>query len=279
MRVAIFWTDKEDERRVLDAVAKGVAAAGDEVVDAEKSTADAVDCDAAVVFGVKSRETWRALGRRGVPRVYMDKGYTRQNSGWRWIRASVEATQPVEFVARERRDGSRRAAAGIAVPGGWRRAGGHVVVAGSSAKYAEWHGLPDPNAHAQQLVDEIRDRLPGRRVIYRPKPSWEGKRPVRGADYDPRRGALELLLRGAHCLVTHGSNCCVDAVRAGVPAIVLGGGVVAPISSTSLDDLAEPRRCGRAELEQFLNNLAWCQWRRAEMAAAWLELRRQVLCC
>lgn len=79
----------------------------------------------------------------------------------------------------------------------------------------------------------------------------------------------------AHILVTHGSNACLDAMMAGIPSIILGPGVMGPISSRDLADLEHPRMAGKAERSQLLANLAYHQWTEAEMASglAWGVIR------
>ncbi len=148
------------------------------------------------------------------------------------------------------------------------------MLAGSSAKYHAFYGLSDPTRYAQKIVKQLA-HLTKREIIYRPKPSWREAVPIRGTRFSPPKSYmlenLGHILPTAHCLITHGSNACFDAMVAGVPSIILGDGVALPISSCDLykiEDLPKPRDHARLQL---LANLAYHQWTESELASgqAW----------
>lgn len=159
----------------------------------------------------------------------------------------------------------------------WRKAGEHIVIAGSSAKYHAFYGLPEPTEYAEELVRQLQ-RITGRPIVYRPKPSWRGAVPIGGARYSPRDEGIEDVLSGAHVLVTHGSNACFEAVISGVPCIVLGDAVAKPISSQNLREIEMPYLATDEERDQWLANLGWCQWTLREFADgdAWAAIRPQI---
>jgi hypothetical protein len=130
--------------------------------------------------------------------------------------------------------------------------------------------LGDPTEYNGRLIAEIR-KYTRRPIIYRPKPSWRDARAIRGARYSPPHEQLGSLLESVHCLITHGSNACLDAMMLGVPSIILGEAVMAPISSRSVSEIEHPRLARMNERRQLLGNLAYHQWTEAEMAsgAAW----------
>ena len=136
---------------------------------------------------------------------------------------------------------------------------------GSSAKYHAIAGLGDPNDTAALIVSELR-KLTDRPIYYRPKPSYDGARPVEGAYFDqPQHVPIDKMLKNAWCAVTHGSNACFEAVLNGIPCIVLHDAVARPISSRKLKDVNSPYLASDEEVQQWLNNLAWCMFTEEEM--------------
>lgn len=87
----------------------------------------------------------------------------------------------------------------------WRRSGSHVVVCPISAQVGDFLGI-DTERWTASVVREISLHT-DRPIIVKPK------------DGEPLKDVLE----DAWCLVTHSSNSAVDAVVAGIPAVVLGG--------------------------------------------------------
>ena len=67
--------------------------------------------------------------------------------------------------------------------------------------------------------------------------------------------------------ITYSSGSAIDAVIAGVPTIAVDEGNFAyPISSKTIDDINDPYIPTDEEREQWLNDLSYCQWSRAEMS-------------
>jgi len=158
------------------------------------------------------------------------------------------------------------------------KSGDTVLLAGSSGKFHIMKGLElDPTEYAKQCVAEIRKHT-DREIIYRPKPSWRDAVPIKGATFSRGTSTIEQDLAKAHCLVTYGSNACFEAVRAGVPSIILGDAVARGISSNDLVDIERPRLADAKTVQQFLNNLAWFQWSTEEFknGKAWGFISKQV---
>jgi len=77
---------------------------------------------------------------------------------------------------------------------------------------------------------------------------------------------------GCHAVVTHHSNIAIDALVNGVPAFCWSGAA----TCMSLQDLAQIEKPLRPPArEQWLANIAWCQWTVGEMAsgAMWRQLK------
>jgi hypothetical protein len=281
MKVAFLHSDKPRERLLADAFLTGARRHGHDT--AAVSLGDEPppgSFDVVAMVGVKSRERFTAHHRAGAHIVYFDKGYTRAKStgpvrGWEYWRFALDAHHPTVAIARQALPDDRVERMGWKLSP-WRRKGSHVVFAGSSAKYHEFYGLREPTPYAERITREIRTH--DRPVIYRPKPSWHDAEPIPGSGYSLLPETLEQILVGAHALVTHGSNACFEAVLAGVPCIILGDGVAKPLSSTSLDELDAPRLASEEERRQWLANLAYWQWTRAELAdgSAWQFIGEQI---
>lgn len=276
MRVVFFHSDKDRERDLAHAFGAGVIAQGEEFEARPLGGAqDFARVDLACMVGVKSAELWRAARSAGARTLMLDKGYSRHRGPartWEYWRISLDAHQPTGTTLLRPMPRDRLAMH----PLKWRkaRAGNPIIIAGSSAKYHAFMGLPDPTAYAEGLIGTLKART-RRPIIYRPKPSWRDAEPIEGVQYSPAHEALGALLAEAHALVTHGSNACLDAMLAGVPSVVLGDGVMASISSRSLDEIERPRMASKPDRVQLLANLAYHQWTEAEMAEgrAWGVIR------
>jgi hypothetical protein len=275
------WEGKLDLTPAKDlarALVKGLRAVGDEieVVRPPKRFGD-LGCDFVAGIGMKRRRWFKWCAANGQRFLYFDKGYwerghTRTEGEALW-RVSVDALQsPLDFLATAHCGPERWNDLGRTLHP-WQKPtpDGHIVIATSSAKYHDYHGLPEPAEWAAQVAAEIR-RYTDRPIWYRPKPSQTQKgrsSPVHGAHYAITQ-TVDALFTGCHALITHGSYISVDALLAGVPSIILGPAVTRPISSTDLADIETPLRASDEARRQLLANLAHCQYRLQEWATfAW----------
>lgn len=278
MRIAFYTPGSKAVEEDLGA-ALLAGAPGDIKFKVLKNTGEIQDgFDASCVIGVKGANLVRQLEARGEPWIYWDKAYNRD---WpTYWRVSYCGHQPTDYLMGLNYPGDRAAEQGwIAKP--WRKptSDGHVMFAGASLKYHKFFDLGDPTEYAEDVVRQINART-GRRVIYRPKPSWGAAAPVDGAEFSWTASKridhpISKDIAGAHVVVTHGSAAALDGLRAGVPAIVLGHAVTRSISSTSLDDLENPREASLEECQRLMANLAYCQFSLEEIrrGMAWKHLR------
>jgi hypothetical protein len=282
MRVVFCHSDKPREHLLADAFAEGVRAHGDTCeMRALTPEPQTVLAEVACMVGVKSRELYRAYHDQGTHIVYLDKGYARHARPgpvkvWEYWRASLDAHHPTQFLGKPDMPADRSDDLGLVLKP-WRKSGDRIVVAGSSQKYHDFYGLRHPTQWAQKLVKQIRAAMPAAQIVYRPKPSWKEAVPIEGTKFS-RSGDIFDVLEGAWCLVTHGSNAVFEAVCEGVPCVVLGDAVAKPISSTSVEDVANPRLASYQERHQWLANLAYWQWTLPEFAsgAAWGFIRPKI---
>lgn len=283
MRI-IFWaSDKPHERLLADAFATGARAHGDEVsIRPLQPEVVVEDCDVACMVGVKSNETFWAHWEAKIHTLYFDKGYTRHAAPgpvkvWEYWRTSIDAHQPTRMLGANRPHDRINKLGLKMAPWRARTRKGRIVFAGSSQKYHSFYGLSDPTKYAKKIFANVRELCDAREIVYRPKPSWKDAVPIEGTIFSVRPRSIEDELDGAHCLITHGSNACFEAVLAGVPCIVLGEAVARAISSTTLEDVNEPREASEEERVQWLADLAYCQWTQREMYSGetWKILRPQ----
>lgn len=287
MKVCFFHSDKPRERLLADAFADGIRThgRGDSVeMRALTPEVEVANADVAIMVGVKSRELFYAHVRAGTHVIMVDKGYTRHAAQgpvklWEYWRCAVDAHHPTGALMAIARPHDRLEELDVKFAP-WRRPGEHgeILIAGSSQKYHDFYGMRDPTRWARKLVTELQKRAPGQPIAYRPKPSWRDAEPLEGTRYSVPPEDINQALARAAVMVTHGSNACFESILAGVPVIVLGEAVAKPISSTTLEELANPRRASEAERRQWAANLAYCQWTMGEFASgmAWQYLRPQI---
>lgn len=285
MRVTFWASDKPRERILADAFTEGCRAHGDQTeVRPLQPQIEVADCDIAVMVGVKSRELFRAHWTRGIHTVLLDKGYCRSALAgpvkeWEYWRVAVNGHHPTRYLMSTMRDFDRIERLHIdQLP--WRkRAGNHILIAGSSSKYHEFYGLKHPNAWTTKLVAAIRE-FTDMPIVYRPKPSWREALPIDGTIWSGGDQSITQALTNAHVLITHGSNACFEAVCRGIPCIILGDGVAKPISDTEIKSLSieAPLMCTPSQKAHWFANLAYCQWTRAEFASgdAWKIIKGQI---
>lgn len=276
MRMQFFVAAKDRNWELAEAVQAGARVHGDEVVIADQREVVTLPegFDAGACLGVKraAKRLLAAHVEAGRHFALFDKGYMRRES---FVRVSIDAWQPLAYFQRAR-PSDRFDRLGIRLQP--RKRGRHIVFAGSSQKYANFHGLGDATAYAEGVIATVRERT-DRPIVYRPKPSWAANHadecaPIEGTIYAGPEKPLAHWLEGAHALVTHGSNAALDALAAGVPVIVLGESIARPMSA-SMEQIEEPYFPGDAERLQFFSDAAYAQWTLEELRSgeAWADLR------
>jgi hypothetical protein len=144
---------------------------------------------------------------------------------------------------------------------------GHIVLVGIGPKSRHM-------AHSWEAdaLRKVREAYPGRRIVYRPKPNREYVE-LPGVETDGR-SKIEDVLRGASLVVTRHSNVGIDACIAGIP-VVTDMGVAAFLYRGPLD---HPTRPTHSQRRQFLDSVAWLNWRddEARSAALWSFLQRHL---
>jgi hypothetical protein len=147
---------------------------------------------------------WKITGRTW---IYWDRGYCRRvfatdlplGSDGGMYRWHINAFQLREI--RDLPDDRWKACKTELWP--WKNSGDHIVVAEPSPTYQRFHGI---EGWTQRTVERLKQLT---------------KRPLRVRDKEMQRFGPKLHqdLRGAHALVTHGSNAAVESVIMGCPVL------------------------------------------------------------
>ena len=209
----------------------------------------------------KMMADYRALNKTV---IFVDLGYWGRRHGGKingFHKVSVNARHPNAYLMAKARASKRLEQSKVRVLP-WKTGGKSIIVAGMSDKSAESYGLK-PTEWESWAIAELKKHTK-RPIIYRPKPSWRAARPIAGAEFQkPTSGDADAsTFVDCHAVVTHHSNMAMDALINGVPAFCWDG---AP-TCMSLQDLAQIETPLRPDnREQWLANLAWCQFSVAEI--------------
>lgn len=136
----------------------------------------------------------------------------------------------------------------------------HILLAGMSHKNAADLGWA-PEAWERKMVVALQERT-GRRIVYRPKPTFRAAAHLPGTLFSPPEQPLADVLKDCFAVVTHHSNVAIDGLLEGVPCYAEDG-AARMFSMPSLDDIVKPiMPDGR---EAFMFGVGYLQWTLPEM--------------
>lgn len=228
---------------------------------------------AGILFGIQDRtpECMRDHRMLQVPFVYIDKGYVRQRDVvgdakfLAQYRVSYNSFQPLDYFQKIPRSKDRWKKLRVKVYPR-RTVGENILIAGSSLRYADFHGFKagndgsDPATNwAMKLVRRLR-AVSDRPIVYRPKPTWKEAVPIKNTIFSGPDKTIEEELHKAHVLVTFGSNASIDALRLGVPVLCVGDSIAKPLSSTLPEEVDTPFWPDDDVRQQFFCDIAYCQY-------------------
>jgi hypothetical protein len=137
----------------------------------------------------------------------------------------------------------------------WARDGKHIVIAEPSATYEKFHGIEGWTERAIAALKQATDR------------------PIVRRDKEMQRSGRKLHedLKGAHCLVTHGSNAAVESVIMGCPVFVHPDSAAALVGRTDVSEIEAPVYPDR---DPWVRSLACSQWNETELVdgTLWKQL-------
>lgn len=273
--------EKIIQRTVFEALKKGMAKLGDELVEMGWFEGVPPDVDGTVVTGIgrhelpgrDARTVFDQYHWHGKHVLFFDKGYTRQDV----FRASINSFQPLEYLDAVVRPHDRLKAAGM-MPLPYLGGGKYILVDGASQKYCDWWGLGDLEQFGRRVIMEIRKRTADP-IIYRPRPILHGS--VRIDDL-PNVWTSDISLRGdlarAKLVVSHGGNLGFDAVMAGIPHFALDVSIARPMSETRWSCFNRYRHVPTNERLQWAANVLYNQWSERELAdgTAWAVMKNMI---
>lgn len=139
---------------------------------------------------------------------------------------------------------------------------GPILLVGLGPKSCFAYGL-DHNEWEKRTLAELRQRFPGRKILWRPK----GRRPEQLGGLELSHGMpIKHALQGCSLVVCRHSNVAVDACVAGVP-VECEAGAGAALYAVNPAPTQEQRA-------DFLRRLSWWEWRSTEAARAWMWIER-----
>jgi hypothetical protein len=239
---------------LFNRIGDGIKAAGGQVVKTEFAALDRLPMDIIPIVGCTPElkpliEGWRKNGRQW---IYWDRGYYArvfatdlpQGTDGGFYRWHLNSFQMQEI--RDVPDDRWKQNPTPVWP--WARTGRHIVVAEPSPTYEKFHGIEGWTERTVAALKQLTDRP----IVRRNK---EMQRSGRKLHED---------LKGAHCLVTHGSNAAVEAVIMGCPVFVHPDSAASLVGRCDLGQIETPIYPDR---QPWLNSLAWSQFSEAEMTS------------
>lgn len=167
-----------------------------------------VEADVAVAYGWAHEEVFRAYRDAGRRFVYFDLGYWRREGQTGFHRYAIDDWDTATFMLRDC-PGDRFDALGVRLSWPVDRPDGTILLCGMSDKAAGTHGFA-PGQWEGKAAEELRKKYPDREIVFRQKPNRQTRHlAIPPLAEDMRRAAI---------VVSHHSNCSVDALVAGVPS-------------------------------------------------------------
>ena len=241
------------------------------------STSDTADC--VVAYGWRYPELFEHYQALGKHFIYADLGWWDRKPAGAVLegfhKIVADAREPTAYFRRVPHSPDRFNRFGLKIAP-WRALGGHILLAGMSAKSAKTRGY-GPYEWEYEAIRSIRE-ITDREIVYRPKPSWDEAKPIPGTTFSPPDQPLINVLHGAWAVVTLHSNVAIDGYLAGIPALCLEG-VGSALSMPGWKALDEPPLPeGR---EALMADIAYLQWALPEIRSGecWRHLRKETPLC
>ena len=137
----------------------------------------------------------------------------------------------------------------------WKKLGRKILIAKPDEKPCKFYGI-DLEQWTTDTVETIK-KYTDRPIEVRHKPRARGTSGPAAATIP-----FEEQAQDTHCVVTCISLAAIDAQMMGIPTICDPASFAADISSTSLEEIENPRRVDR---QQWFNNLAYSQFTHDEI--------------
>jgi hypothetical protein len=175
----------------------------------------------------------------------------------------MNARHPTAYFQAVKHDDTRKRRFGVQASAQVKGSGEHILLAGLGPK-AAWAEKEGAAGDWERNAITALRAVTGRKIVYRPKPSWADAKPLPGAAFSGPRTPLGPVLNNAYAVVARHSNVTVEGLVLGVPAFVWHG-VSVPMGLQDLSMIETPLYPERDVVEQWLNDVAYCQWSLEEM--------------
>lgn len=259
MKFVFYASDKPRENMLAAAFGAGLKILGHDY-EIRRPSVVVPYCriaEVAIFFGVKSKPLFDEYHEAGYHTILLDKGYTRDRGGCghtKYTRAIINARSPASYMMSREYSDDRFSKLGIVLqPRQKSRKNDFILFCDSTDKYHKFHSLKSPSKYARSVLADIR-QYSKRPVVRRQKASAPG-----------RPSTMAEALSGCHVVVTHGSSAAMDAILAGVPAVVLGEGIASPVSGHTVAGIDNPFYPDAELLQKWANAMAYCQWTTEEI--------------
>ena len=274
--VAVYQMPSHQRSKIIvDAMMRGIKSAGDTPILKWVHHYQHVDADIAVLYGYEGRAVniFQEYSRYSKV-VFVDLGYWGRHHGGRFAgyhKITINSRHPVSYFQDRPRPLDRFNKLNVPIKS-WRNNDGHILLCGMGAKGAQACGLVTEEWE-KSVIKQIKS-VTSRPILYRPKPSWRGARPINGTLYNQPQSSFQEVLVNSHCVVSHHSNCNVDGLMEGIPSFCVDG-VASALSCGDFSKIETPFKPGNRE--QWAADLAYVQWTVPEMTdgTAWRFLKEE----
>lgn len=247
---------------LFEGIGRKIIAAGGTTIRHDYDAVAKLSDEVIPIVGVSPqfRQLYDDWKKRGRNFIYWDRGYLRRvfatwlpngnamgvpGGYYRWHLNCFQMNQ-IRDVPSDRWDFIRRAHPprdpGISLRK-WKTSGRHIVIADTLPDY--WDVFAD-RQWVQRTVEYLKT-VTDRKIVVRDK---ESKLP------------LDVELRDAHCLVSHGSIAAVEAVIMGCPVFVHPFSAASLVGETDFSKIETPVYPDR---EKWVHSLAYNQWNEKEL--------------
>lgn len=275
-RVAIYRINNHRRSEVITAaIHRGIHAVGDRSVIYDRPVIKP-DAEVAVFYGFNEqmRHVFKVYRQANLKVVYIDLGYWDRKlpsalEGYH--KFAVNGRHPTAYFQNRPHQTDRLERFNLKFRD--RTPGDHILVAGMGDRAAEADGL-EPEQWERSAVAMLRKHT-SRPIVYRPKPTYLGAKPINGT-IDGSDLALSELFESCHAVVTHHSNVAVDGLIAGIPAFCIDG-VAAPMGTADLTKIESAELVG--DRRAWAASVAYCQFNVDEMrrGVPWRHLKDEGL--
>lgn len=234
--------------------------------------ANDLDADMAIIWSMlwhgrtaANQAVWQRYRALKKPVMVLEIGVLRRGTLWR---VGINGVNASGYHGPKGQNSQRAEKLGIQYQP-WRSGGNHVLICLQHDLSEQWSGMPDTPTWLQQTITTLgsyTDRPvrvrphPRRRIMPLQDVIWSVPNKISNTydDFDHDRD-----FRDAWAVINHNSNPGVQAVMQGIPAFVGQSSLAAPVANLDLTYINGPVCPDR---RQWLNDLAWCEWTREEIA-------------